>query len=72
MNIHEKFQIFVNNYFSIRVLGILYKNILHKSEFGQAHCEECFKRSPTKFILNFLDTPTSFYEFWKFGIISGI
>jgi hypothetical protein len=29
----------------------LYKNLLHKSEFGQAHYIEWFKRSPTKFIL---------------------
>jgi hypothetical protein len=50
----------------------LYKSLLHKSEFGQAHCEEWFKRSPTKFILKFLDTPTNFYEFWKFETISEI
>jgi hypothetical protein len=49
----------------------LYKNLLHKSEFGQAHCEEWFKRSPTKFNLKFFDTPTNFYEFWKFETISG-
>jgi hypothetical protein len=27
------------------------QNLLYKSEFGQAHCEKWFKRSPTKFIL---------------------
>jgi hypothetical protein len=50
----------------------LYKSLLHKSEFGQTHCEEWFKRSPTKFILKFLDTPTNFYEFWKFETNFGI
>jgi hypothetical protein len=43
-----------------------------KSEFGQAHCEEGFKRSPIKFILKFLDILTSFYEFLKFEMISRI
>jgi hypothetical protein len=50
----------------------LYKSLLHKSEFGQTHCEEWFKRSPKKFILKFLDTPTNFYEFWKFETNFGI
>jgi hypothetical protein len=31
----------------------LYKKLLHKSEFGQAHCEEWFKKTPTNFILYF-------------------
>jgi hypothetical protein len=64
--------IFINNYFYIGVLGILCIKIRFKSEFGQAHCEEWFKRIHTKFISKFLDTPTSFYEFWKFEIISEI
>jgi hypothetical protein len=42
------------------------QELLHKSEFGQAPCVEWFKMSPKKFSLSFLDTPTSFYEFWKF------
>jgi hypothetical protein len=50
----------------------LHNNLLPKSEFGQAHCVEWFKRSLTKFILKFLDTPTSFYKFLKFEIISEI
>jgi hypothetical protein len=50
----------------------LYKSLLHKSEFGQTHYEEWFKRSPTKFILKFLGTPTNFYEFWKFETNFGI
>jgi hypothetical protein len=29
----------------------LYKNLLHKSEFGEVQCEEWFKRIHTKFIL---------------------
>jgi hypothetical protein len=51
---------------------ILYKKLLHKSECGQAHCVQWFKSIHTKFSLPFLDTPTSFYEFWKFETISGI
>jgi hypothetical protein len=43
-----------------------------KSKFGQAHCEEWFKRCPTKFILNFLDIPTSFYKFSKYALFSKI
>jgi hypothetical protein len=41
----------------------LYKKLLYKSEFGQAHCIEWFKNIHTKFNLPFLDIPTSFYEF---------
>jgi hypothetical protein len=43
-----------------------------KSKFGQAHCEEWFKRSPTKFISKFLGIPTSFYKLWKLALFSGI
>jgi hypothetical protein len=43
-----------------------------KSKFGQAHCEEWFKRSATKFISKYLDIPTIFYKFWKFALFSGI
>jgi hypothetical protein len=50
----------------------LYKKLLHKCVFCQAHCVEWFKSIHTKFSLPFLDTPTTFYEFWKFEIISGI
>jgi hypothetical protein len=50
----------------------LYKKLLHKSEFAQAHCVEWFNSIHTKFILPFLDIPTSFYEFWKFETISEI
>jgi hypothetical protein len=60
--------IVVNNYSYISVLIILYKKLLHKSEFGQAHCVEWFKSIHTNFSLPFLDTPTSFYEFWKFTL----
>jgi hypothetical protein len=31
-----------------------------------------FKRVHTKFSLQFLDIPTTFYEFWNFETISGI
>jgi hypothetical protein len=57
--------IFVNKYSCISVLIILYNKIVHKCEFCQSHCVELFKRVHTKFILPFLDIPTSFYEFWN-------
>jgi hypothetical protein len=69
---HLHVQIFVNIYLCIRVLVILHNELLYKYEFGQAHCEELTKTSPTKFSLPFLDIPTSFYEFWKFANISGV
>jgi hypothetical protein len=50
----------------------LHKKLLHKREFDQAHCEKWFKRIHTKFILQFLNIPTSFYEFWKFEQFLGI
>jgi hypothetical protein len=50
----------------------LYKKLLHKCEFGQAHCVDLPKRSPTKFSLPFLNIPTIFNEFCKFEIISKI
>jgi hypothetical protein len=65
-------EIFVNIYLCIRVLVILHNEILHKCEFGQAHCLDLTKRSPIKFSLPFLNIPTSFYKIWKFANISGI
>jgi hypothetical protein len=62
----QKFRLFVNNYFSIWVLGILYNKLLLKCEFNQAHKLELLKSIHTKFILKFFDIPISFYEFWKF------
>jgi hypothetical protein len=56
-------QIFVNIYPYIRVLVILQNGILHKCEFGQAHCVDLTSRSPIKFSLPFLDIPTSFHGF---------
>jgi hypothetical protein len=53
----------VNIYLCIRVLVILHNKLLHKYEFGQAHCEELTKRNPIKFSFPFLNIPTSFYEF---------
>jgi hypothetical protein len=50
----------------------LYKKLLHKSGFGQAHCAELLIRVHTKFTLNFLDIPISFSQISKFEIISGI
>jgi hypothetical protein len=47
-------------------------NLLHKTDFCQAHCVEWFKSIHIKFISYFLDTPTSFNKFWKFVLILGI
>jgi hypothetical protein len=55
-----------------KILTILYKKLLHKCEFCQAHCVEWFKSINIKFSLSFLNTHTSFYEFWKFETISRI
>jgi hypothetical protein len=46
-------EIFVNIYLCIRVLVILYNELLHKYEFGQVHCVELTKRSTTQFNLHF-------------------
>jgi hypothetical protein len=57
INMHGKIQylilhsFFVNNYFSIQVLGILYNKLLLKCEFNQAHWLELLKSIHTKFIL---------------------
>jgi hypothetical protein len=64
-------QIIVNNYSCIWVLAILYTKLLHKCEFGWAHCVGLFKRVHTKFTLQFLDIPPSFYKFWKFKLFFG-
>jgi hypothetical protein len=56
-------EIFVNIYLCIGVFVILYNKLLHKYEFGQAHCEELTKRSQMKFSLQFLGISTVFYEF---------
>jgi hypothetical protein len=50
----------------------LYNKILLKSEFGQAHCIGLFKWVNTKFTLQFLDIPSSFYKFWKVELFLGI
>jgi hypothetical protein len=56
MKMHAKFQIICKHRYLQTILLVseflefLYKNLLHKGEFGQAHCEEWFKRIYTKFI----------------------
>jgi hypothetical protein len=47
---HYKVGVFINNYFSIGILGILYLRIWFKSGFDQAHCVEGLKSNHTKFI----------------------
>jgi hypothetical protein len=69
MNMHAKnleylqVEIFVNIYLCIGVHVNLYNELLQKNEFGQAHCEELTKRSPTKFSLQFLGISTVLYDF---------
>jgi hypothetical protein len=62
----------VNIYLCIRVLVILHNELLHKYEFGLAHCKDLTKRSLTIFSFAFFNIPTSFYEFWKFELFSAI
>jgi hypothetical protein len=50
----------------------LYNKLLHKHNFGQAHCVELLIRVHVKFTLNFLDLPTSSSQISKFEIIFGI
>jgi hypothetical protein len=50
----------------------LYKKLLHKYNFGQAHSVELLIRVHAKFTLNFLDLPTSSSQISKFETISGI
>jgi hypothetical protein len=48
---HSKVGLFLNNYFWMGILGILYPKIGFKSEFGQVLCIKGFKRIHGKFIL---------------------
>jgi hypothetical protein len=50
----------------------LYKKLLHKYNFGQAHCVELLIMVHAKFNLNFLDLPTSSSQILRFETISGI
>jgi hypothetical protein len=54
----------------IWVIGILYKAIMHKMEFGHDYCKDFLKRNPKKFILYFSKSPTNFYLISKIGSIS--
>jgi hypothetical protein len=47
---HSKVGLFLNNYFWMGILEILYPKIWSKSEFGQAYCTKGFYRIHTKFI----------------------
>jgi hypothetical protein len=69
---HLHVQIFVNIYLCIKVLIILYNELLHKYEFGQAHCEELNKKSPIKFSLPFFSIAISFMNFGSFLIFLGL
>jgi hypothetical protein len=41
---------FVNKYLKLRFIGIFYKAIMHKMEFGQAYCKDLLNRILMKFI----------------------
>jgi hypothetical protein len=60
------------NYPCIWVVEILYNKLLHKYNFGQAHCVELLIRFHANFTLNFLDLPTSSPQISKFETISKI
>jgi hypothetical protein len=55
--------IFVNKYFSISVLVIMYNALLHNYKFGLAQCVGLLQRVYIKFTLHFLDIHSSFYKF---------
>jgi hypothetical protein len=63
---------FLNKYSKIWPIEILYKAILHKIEFGQAHCKDLVKIILRKFILYFYEISTNLYEFFMFKRISGV
>jgi hypothetical protein len=51
---------------------MLYNELLHKCKFAKAHCVGLLKGVHTKFSLQFLDMPSSFYNFWKFELFFAI
>jgi hypothetical protein len=63
--------IFVINFFKIWFKGISYEVIMHKNEFGQAHCKDLLNRILWKFILYFSEFYSVYYEYLKFGWILG-
>jgi hypothetical protein len=77
INVHAEFQIIFEHRYLWTInlvsefLEFCTQNLPRKSEFGQAHCEEWFKRIHTKFILNFwtfLPVYTNFEvwnDFWE-------
>jgi hypothetical protein len=48
----------------------LHNSLLHNYKFGQAHGVELLNRIHTKFTLQILVIPSSFYKFWKFKLFS--
>jgi hypothetical protein len=64
--------IFVSKYSKIWYLGILYKEIMYKMEFGQAYWIDLFKRIIRKLIWYFSEFCTIYYEFLKFKQISRV
>jgi hypothetical protein len=55
--------IFVIKYSKIWFIGILYKAIKYKNEFGQAYCRYLLKSIPKNFTLYFCEIYKIFYEF---------
>jgi hypothetical protein len=50
-------------YFKIQFIGIFYKAIQHKMEFGQAPSQDLLKKILYKFIWHFSDLYFIFYAF---------
>jgi hypothetical protein len=46
--------IFINKYFNVWLLVILYNALMHKWRFGQAYCQDLLTRIPIEFILKFI------------------
>jgi hypothetical protein len=51
---YEHAWIFINKFFKLCILEILYNALMYKNEFGQAHHIELLSKIPTKNILCFL------------------
>jgi hypothetical protein len=49
------------------MVGILYNEIMHNMEFGQAYCKDLLKRILWRLILQFCDRYSIFYELLKFN-----
>jgi hypothetical protein len=70
MNMHAKIQcmnmhgfFFVNNYFNLRFMEILYKTIMHKNGFCQAYFKYLLEMILRKFISYLSELYSNFHAF---------